>query len=1271
MKHYFLGLLFIPLVAWAQHDTAFHSHLSEDSLQNHCKVVYLPDDAFPNTMRRSIRPLGEPSTFPSENSAPQIFDNGYEYVYRLAFCLSPYYINDVFFGNMDRAREWVKEAGEYLNMVYSRDFGIRFDIIEDDRLFLSQYPEDYPEHEFKQHNGTKIINDIIGAQAYDCGILIRPRSNGISGQASLGGAYTSIHKGSAMATFNLTTIAHELGHMFGAKHTHVKEDGLCIEPGAGQSIMSYGEPRTSFSLASVISVRRHLKNQHYYPNNKRDSSEIVGGIPDENSNIPYVIPTTRTQPKLNRKQIRKNYTVTKDTRFQFYIPVEDAKSSYTYGAQSYDDAIWGFQTNELQPVYSLSKVPNTMFQPYYDEGKNELGRTDAVLVPHSDAYRTGRYTYLLAVADGARYDLEEINLNIVDGKPFQLKTKIDVEQFFGQSLKLEWDPCTDLYGTDSRVRILLSDDFGQTYKYVIDDQVPNSGTWEGFWPFIEIGRNSYRNFSQPIRGGVIKIEVIGEAAYSVSKELPGMANPTMLYSGGFTLNDSRSKVLFKNGPTPYLYLKATDPIPEMTELEAYPKNSPGKITLVQGKETRKGNVIRRQWKTELNGYSYAYSQLIVIEEQSLAERAEVSNKADEVKLMADDLYHHKGEMGYPLPSLPVMQKLDTVYTDVFDTEGKVKTDATVEKVAELRSVLEAISTIKDNEIVKPGNRHYYTLRNYQDMYGRYSYYYLGSKKNPEDNNGFTTDASQAIVWRCTEEDGNYSLHDAQGKCINLDPFIIPGYNETMTLEKGYTWGAFTLVNNIRACAQLSQGAKYFSRNEYYIYDPVGYRTNRNGTVSTDFQFLPVDFVEARKTAEEYPWNILENKQQLTLADTYSDLYVDNPVTVDQLLYIRNFDDTEWQTLYLPFDTECDDWTQYCEIACVNQVQLIDTNSDGIANEAIAEYVTLQNGKLLANQPYLIKAKATGSYTFTLNDVTIKSTEENEIKLNTPDFTITMTGNYGMVSAESLMNNNGYILQRGMFCKADTKTEKLSSMRWYLNVASTTGNSSVLPETITLVEKGEVPIGVMSITTNEGYGTIYTENSYIMPDGVTGYAITQADTNRKELILAQIFGSGETVPAHTPLLVKGEKRIYMLYAPKTEIPANEELIQSNLLMGTETSEMTVAPNGQAIESYRFYKLNYTDVNNSGIKRLGFYWGAPEGAPFTNEANKAYLALKKDLAEKISGFALPEDGEASIFPVYAPTEHIVIYTITGIRLNPKAISDLPPGIYIINGKKKIIK
>ena len=305
------------------------------------ELVIPPGYDTPSQQPFSIHPLGEPSRFPLPETNKQIFDNGYEYVYRLALCVSPEYVNGTYGGDLTKVRQWVREIGEYLNMVYQRDLGIRFIVIEDDKLLLT----DSPNYPIEDSYGTKIINEKIGTEAYDCGILIRPTHNGLSGRTLLGGVYQSYNKGNAMANSDMATIAHELGHLFGAKHTHQKNDALCTEPGYGQSIMSYGEPRNAFALSSVLAIRSRLKSQCYYTSSDRNPNEIEGGIPEPDANIPYVVKSTYTKPVLDRRQLRSNYTIPEGTNFQFYLrlPIPPLRSH-----------------TELKPIIQVSTVTKPM-----------------------------------------------------------------------------------------------------------------------------------------------------------------------------------------------------------------------------------------------------------------------------------------------------------------------------------------------------------------------------------------------------------------------------------------------------------------------------------------------------------------------------------------------------------------------------------------------------------------------------------------------------------------------------------------------------------------------------------------------------------------------------------------------------------------------------------------------------------------------------------------------------------------------------------------------
>ena len=121
---------------------------------------------------------------------------------------------------------------------------------------------------------------------------------------------------------------------------------------------------------------------------------------------------------------------------------------------------------------------------------------------------------------------------------------------------------------------------------------------------------------------------------------------------------------------------------------------------------------------------------------------------------------------------------------------------------------------------------------------------------------------------------------------------------------------------------------------------------------------------------------------------------------------------------------------------------------------------------------------------------------------------------------------------------------------------------------------------------------------------------------------------------------------------------------NYLQGTLT-ETTVAEEG-----YTYYKLA------DGAKGLGFYYAAADGKSIVNGANKAYLALPEEVAAGVN-FLLWDLEATGIGSTLADADATVdVYTLSGVCVRSQvkmsqALQDLQKGIYIVNGKKLLIK
>lgn len=243
-----------------------------------------------------------------------------------------------------------------------------------------------------------------------------------------------------------------------------------------------------------------------------------------------------------------------------------------------------------------------------------------------------------------------------------------------------------------------------------------------------------------------------------------------------------------------------------------------------------------------------------------------------------------------------------------------------------------------------------------------------------------------------------------------------------------------------------------------------------------------------------------------------------------------------------------------------------------------------------------------------------------------------------------------------------------------------------------VEKS--PVGTISIVAPEGYGTYYTDKSFIMPKGVDGAIVSDISDDGK-LQINWKYPAGTTVPANTGLLVyASQKGSYQCYEAGSSDnggsngssdlsgnaangigQTNNEVAgsaaqETNYLRGT--IEKIQVP--EDASSYRFYQLTYGLVEN--VRTIGFFYASEDGGTFINGANKAYLAIPRSMSSVSSLYSLSHNlGTTGIDQSLTETMHdhapCTIYSITGQRLTATDSRQLPKGVYIIKGKKIMVK
>lgn len=206
----------------------------------------------------------------------------------------------------------------------------------------------------------------------------------------------------------------------------------------------------------------------------------------------------------------------------------------------------------------------------------------------------------------------------------------------------------------------------------------------------------------------------------------------------------------------------------------------------------------------------------------------------------------------------------------------------------------------------------------------------------------------------------------------------------------------------------------------------------------------------------------------------------------------------------------------------------------------------------------------------------------------------------------------------------------------------------------MVVTTELPasVGTINIATEEGFGTFYTDKNYVLPQGLTAFGYTSIDGNNT-LTKSVEYVAGDIVPANTAVVVKGAKGSYNYY--NTEETATKT-IEKNLLKGVTTDTKIEAKSG-----VKRYILTRAD---DGI--LAFY--RTNTGNINVKANRAYLEVPTAMA--VASFSL-EGSATGINNVVTTAAKQGIYTISGVRLNATTTKELPAGIYIVDGKKVIVK
>ena len=194
-------------------------------------------------------------------------------------------------------------------------------------------------------------------------------------------------------------------------------------------------------------------------------------------------------------------------------------------------------------------------------------------------------------------------------------------------------------------------------------------------------------------------------------------------------------------------------------------------------------------------------------------------------------------------------------------------------------------------------------------------------------------------------------------------------------------------------------------------------------LTNDTLHVPASALNDYKTTA--PWSefgiiVPIDEEEVDDLQDYLNSFADTEDVLTATTYTRQFKNTQWQSLYVPFSLSYDQWSSSFEVARLTGASTTDDHA-----QIEATLLTAGDGDLLANTPYLIRAKKTGKHT-----ISFRASQLSEQKENTQALGELLTIK-GVNSQRTGLKSSGFrCMIGGSLCYPSTDDYVLPPFRWY-------------------------------------------------------------------------------------------------------------------------------------------------------------------------------------------------------------------------------------------------
>lgn len=423
-----------------------------------------------------------------------------------------------------------------LNSVYERDLAIRLVLVANNTNIIFITSDNFNNWDAYDliDQSQSVITNTIGSANFDIGHTVSTGGGGLASPApcssnskasGITGSYSPVGD-----PFDIDYVAHEVGHQFGANHTFNGTTGSCgggnrnlataVEPGSGTTIMAYAG-----ICGNEINVQQN-SDSYFHQTSIR---EIVIFLQSNWNNCATLISSSNPTPVITSTS--GNRIIPHSTPFILTTTATDTNNpnSLTYTWEQTNN-----QSSTQPPLATSSTGPNFRSLGPTTNTSRSFPSTATVLAGTTNTNGIVSTTwerlpsvprtmsFATTVRDnnatsGGQTKSADVTITFANAGPFvitypnNITTTTEPNWSVGQQKTITWNVAgTTGNGINtSNVNILMSQDNGQTYPFVVGSNVPNNGSYTITVPALTDGSSFAR----------VKIEAVGNIFYTVSKPI--------------------------------------------------------------------------------------------------------------------------------------------------------------------------------------------------------------------------------------------------------------------------------------------------------------------------------------------------------------------------------------------------------------------------------------------------------------------------------------------------------------------------------------------------------------------------------------------------------------------------------------------------------------------------------------------------------------------------------------------------------------------------------